>query len=62
MRGELTSANANGTLVGAAMLQGWGNKKTPLLDHPGTLNNHYLGGGFKDFLFSPLLGEVLQFD
>ena len=22
----------------------------------------YLGGGFKDFLFSPLLGEMIQFD
>ena len=21
-----------------------------------------LGGGFKDFLFSPLLGEMIQFD
>ncbi len=24
--------------------------------------NNILGGGFKDFLFSPLLGEVIQFD
>ncbi len=25
-------------------------------------NNDILGGGFKDFLFSPLLGEMIQFD
>ena len=30
----------------------------------GTLKKkqHYLGGGFKDFLFSPLFGEDVQFD
>ncbi len=26
------------------------------------LQNHYLGGGFKDFLFSSLLGEDSHFD
>ena len=24
--------------------------------------NHSLGGGFKYFLFSPLFGEIIQFD
>ena len=26
------------------------------------LSNEKLGGGFKDFLFSPLPGEMIQFD
>ena len=31
--------------------------------HLSLVNTHrYLGGGFKHFLFSPLLGEVIQFD
>ena len=28
----------------------------------GDFGNHHLGGGFKHFLFSPLLGEMIQFD
>ena len=28
----------------------------------GALFVNHLGGGFKDFLFSPLLGEMIQFD
>ena len=24
--------------------------------------HYFLGGGFKDFLFSPLLGDMIQFD
>ena len=26
------------------------------------LRNHYLGGGFKDFSFSSLFGEMIKFD
>ena len=29
---------------------------------PGSLGKGKLGGGFKYFLFSPLLGEMIQFD
>ena len=34
-----------------------------IVNHKDLLNNQYnLGGGFKDFLFSSLLGEMFQFD
>ena len=36
---------------------------TNLLGHPSSEDEHFkLGGGFKYFLFSPLLGEMIQFD
>ena len=35
----------------------WGNAITPI-----EMAKHNLGGGFKYFLFSPLLGEMIQFD
>ena len=37
-------------------------KKRPGLMAYGLFRRSYLGGGFKYFLFSPLLGEMIQFD
>ena len=41
---------------------GGGNLGISQMIFVGFPDNHSLGGGFKDFLFSPLFGEMIQFD
>ena len=36
--------------------------KLTLEPENGELEDDFLGGGFKHFLFSPLFGEMIQFD
>ena len=43
-------------------ISGGSSSKVPRLQTTKCWNSPYLGGGFKYFLFSPLLGEAFQFD
>ena len=40
----------------------WASEKKQSVRSPSERTNLYLGGGFKYFLFSPLPGEMIQFD